>query len=409
MPAMDIRNVTKLFLLYLGLLSAPGVALHWIGTIRFDFLPLSFSSRVFWLVIVLGLMWAVYDARVRLADVVKANPLYWLLLVFAVMSVFWSAAPLVSLKDLAALASMFLIGVALARVVTPVAGFSLLQVALVTLVVGSVLVAWYVPEIGTHSRWQGAPWKGLFWQKNGLGNAATLWGVLCLAMAVSARGLAGVLTALVGVVVAVLVMWKSDSVTSYFGFAAGVGVLLVLFGIQRGWFKAWHLAVVAVLALLFVTLFYGELFKLFGRNETLTGRWSMWQTLWPIMLDRPLFGYGYDAYTHADGVVERLGGWKNMLTGGGHPHNGLIKVQLDVGVGGVILVLGMMVHLSARVVGWAKRRAFDRPRYIAAGMWTVIFLHQIAEPSMFMPVSLSVVLLVYTSLISYSPSEPRPA
>jgi O-antigen ligase len=231
-----------------------------------------------------------------------------------------------------------------------------------------------------------------------------------MALGLSSRRLSGWVLASAGIIIALLIMWKSDSVTSYFGFAAGALVLLALFAVQRNWLKAWQLAVLSGLGLLVVAGFYTELFKLFGRNETLTGRWSMWQTLWPIMLDRPLLGYGYDAYLHADGVAERLAGrWKNMLTGGGNVHNGFIRLQLDVGLVGVLLGVGMFVHLFWRLVGWIRRGEIDRPRYIAAGMWTVIFLHQIAEPSMFLPISLSVVLLVYTSLISYTPSEPRPA
>jgi O-antigen ligase len=406
---MNARNSLKIFLLYLGLLAAAGVAITWIGRIQFGALSPSFVSRSIWLVIALGLGWAVYDTRVRLPEVVRANPFFWALLGLAALSVLWSVAPMVSAKHVAVLAVMFLIGVALARTVSLEAGVGVLQVAFATMVLVSALVAWYVPEIGIHGRWVGAPWKGLFGQKNWLGNAAALWGILCLALALSSRRLSGVLGALAGIVVAVLVMWKSDSVTSYFGFAAGVAVLLALYSVQRGWFKAWHLAVLAGVALVLSAVLYTELFRLFGRNETLTGRWSMWQTLWPIMLERPLLGYGYDAYLYADGVVEGLGRWKNMLAGGGNVHNGFIRLQLDIGLVGVLLGVGMFVHLFWRLVGWIRRGEIDRPRYIAAGMWTVIFLHQIAEPSMFLPISLSVVLLVYTSLISYTPSEPRPA
>lgn len=406
---MNIRNVVKLFLLYLGLLAAANVAISWGGKLEFDVVSPQFISRAIWSVIVLGLGWAIYDARVRPLEVVRANPFFWALLVLAGLSVIWSVAPMFSAKRVVLLAVMFLIGAALARTVSFGTGVGVLQAALVTMVIGSASVVWSAPDIGLHGTIHTGSWKGLFGQKNWLGNAAALWGALCLALALSALRPSGVLVALAGIVVAVLVMWKSDSVTSYFGFAASVVVLLVLFSVQRGWLKAWQLAILSGTALLLLAVFYGELFRLFGRNETLTGRWSIWQTLWPIMLDRPLLGYGYDAYLHADGVVERLGKWKDMLAGGGNVHNGFIRLQVDVGLVGVLLGLGMFVHLFWRLVGWIRRREFDRPRYIAAGMWTVIFLHQIAEPSMFMPVSLSVVLLVYTSLISYSPSEPRPA
>lgn len=397
---MNARNAIKIFLLYLCLLTATGVTISWVVWVEFDAVSPRFLARSIWLVIVLGLGWAIFEARVRLSGVVRANPFFWVLLGLAMVSVLWSVAPVVSAKHVVLLGIMFLIGTALAQTVSFAAGIGVLQVALATLVVGSALVAWYLPEIGIHAKWMGAPWKGLFGQKNWLGNAAALWGALCLALALSARSLSGVLGALAGIVVAVLVMWKSDSVTSYLGFAASVAVLLALFAVQRGWLKAWQLAVFSGVALLLVAVFYGELFRLFGRNETLTGRWSMWQTLWPIMLDRPLLGYGYDAYLHADGVVERLGRWKNTLAGGGNVHNGFIRLQLDIGLVGVLLGVGMFVQLFWRLVGWIRRHEIDRPRYIAAGMWTVIFLHQIAEPSMFLPISLSVVLLVYTSLIA---------
>lgn len=408
MPAMDGRTLFKQLIIYFGfLLAAAGVFIEWAANLGFGLISPQLISRVIWLGIGLGLVWVLYDARIRLWAVFRANPFFWLLLFLAVASVAWSVAPAVSARRVVLLGIMFLIGTALASTLAFDAGIRVLQAGLATLVLGSVLVAWFMPEVGVHSPGYGAAWKGVFSQKNWLGNAAALWGVLCFALALSAKNMVGVAAALSTTLVAVLVMWKSNSVASYFGFAAGVLVLLSVWLVQRGWLKVGQLAALFLVCVSMALVFHAELFRLFGRNETLTGRWDIWRTLWPIMLERPLLGYGYDAYLHMDGVMERLGRWRNMLATGGDTHNGFVRLQLDMGIIGVLLGGAMFAHLFWRVVGWVRRYELNRPRYIATGLWTVIFLHQIAEPSMSKPISLSIVLLIYTSLISFERMDSR--
>jgi exopolysaccharide production protein ExoQ len=342
--------------------------------------------------------------RVRPARVLGSNPAYWALLALAALSVLWSVDPLWTARNAAVLAGTFLVGVVFAVYFPGRHGLVLIQACLGALVLLAAAVALVLPDLGVQDD---SAWRGLFAQKNWLGNAAALWVVILSALAAfGARRNQALGYTLLGVAGG-WVLWQSASVSALLGCLSGVGIVVALRLTQGGWLKPWQVPVLGLLLISVLLYEYPRVVAVLGRDPLLTGRVDMWRTLWPIMLDRPWLGYGYDAYLRAEGVPERLGRWREFFLAGADTHNGFVRLQLDVGIVGVVLAVALFAQLGVRVAGWVRAREITVERGVAASLWWMILLHQLTEPSLFMPTGLPVLLLVYSALITTAGLTPQ--
>ena len=84
--------------------------------------------------------------------------------------------------------------------------------------------------------------------------------------------------------------------------------------------------------------FFNELFELFGRDSTLSGRVTIWEVSWRIIEDRLLFGYGFDTnILFYNGIREN------------NPHNGILFVLLSQGLCGFIalfIIVCKMIRIN---------------------------------------------------------------
>ena len=354
-------------------------------------------AAALWATLVCAIAVVLVWQRVRFVDALRAIPAYWALLALAALSIVWSAAPLWTAQRVATLAGVFAVGLFFATQFSPRRSLVLIQACLGAVVLLSAAVALATPDLGV--QFDGA-WRGVFGQKNWLGNAAAFWIVISCGMLLFSRSRPSVLFSAVCCLAGCWVLWQSASVSASVGTLAGVGLAVALRLVQAGWLRAWHLLVMALVVMSLVWLEFQRLVAVVGRDPHLTGRVDMWQTLWPIMLDRPWLGYGYEAYLFADGIPERLGHWREFFLSGAGAHNGFISIQLDVGLIGVMLAVLLFIQLGLRAACWVRDRAITRERCIAASLWLVILLHQLTEPSLLMPVTLTVFLLVYTATVT---------
>jgi exopolysaccharide production protein ExoQ len=104
-----------------------------------------------------------------------------------------------------------------------------------------------------------------------------------------------------------------------------------------------------------------------GKDATLTGRTVLWSTVVERIEERPLLGYGYGAFWNTKGVlreqVRTAVGWDTP-----HSHNGLLDEWLDVGLVGVLMLLGAYVLAVKRA--WVELRAEGG----IDGLWAMSFL-----------------------------------
>lgn len=391
---------------FLGMILTSGMA----GEITVALNPTEFPTSVIlgslWCLVLVTLGAWVTLCRPSLKGLLSSNPFYWAALALALLSILWSADPLWSIRGLAMLGTTFLIAAVLAVGVSRRAGYLLLHGLFGFAIIGSVLVALIWPDMGV----QRAGWRGLFGGRSWLGNAAALWAILWIAPAFSRRDVRSALFATIAAVCAVWVLLKTGSASAKLSLFAGVYVLTGLVLIDRGWLRVWHFLVFTLVMLTVLLGLQEQIYQALGRNIRWAGRTDVvWPALWPLMLERPWLGYGYDAWLHAEGVVDRLPDrWAPKALAGADVHHGLIRMQLDIGVAGVLLVMAMFAQFGARIVRWLKTGQMNILRYTAVGLWAVIIVNQMTEPSIFMPVSLTVLLLVYTAYVTYEDNQFLP-
>ena len=149
-------------------------------------------------------------------------------------------------------------------------------------------------------------------------------------------------------------LYFSHSASSLLSLAAVLGVTAAAYVITR--FSPKMRPILMVLGMAFVALafFYTAIFNLdlqsatlqsVGKDATLTGRTYLWSEGIKAGLTRPWLGYGYSAFwAPGQPLAERY--WSEFdITSptGFHFHNSFIQTFVDVGVFGLLLIIGVVV------------------------------------------------------------------
>lgn len=104
-----------------------------------------------------------------------------------------------------------------------------------------------------------------------------------------------------------------------------------------------------------------------GRDSSLTGRTELWGASMLFGFDRPLLGYGYNAFwLGLEGRSEEI--WQIVGWAAPNAHNGLLEIWLDLGIVGVAIVI---VSFS-KCLRAAFRLVHETARWEYA--WPLLFL-----------------------------------
>ena len=263
-----------------------------------------------------------------------------LILALAVLSTAWSDDPFLTLKRAAGLVGTTAIAYYLVSRYSLDAFVDTLILAIsVTAIASAILIA-VAPEQGVMQAEYAGAWRGIFFQKNGLGvmmalGIATMQTrlahthgrhrfaliaamLLCFVLLLGSRSGTGLVTLLVLV----------------------VGVPLVL----RLWTTKFRVPAILFTGTLLVLGFCAnaagigpdQVLGLIGRDTTLTGRTDVWTIATEHISERPLLGWGYRVFWEPDGPVHRYLlkdlGWEPDSA-----HNGYLEVALNFGLAGAVI------------------------------------------------------------------------
>ena len=203
-------------------------------------------------------------------------------------------------------------------------------------------------------------WSGIYLQRNTLGSMMTIGGVVFLLLArVRLKGRAWSKSY---AAMAFGLVLLSGSVTSLLTFLILASTLLLLPRLRAKWAQTkktiWALAVVGVLAAALVATQFDNLTELLGRDNTLTGRTTLWAVSYVTGLDRPWLGYGFNAFwSGTEGPAAEV--LEVVKWNAPSAHNGLLETWLDLGIPGVLLVIFVFgrsfwrsVHSFRQQSGW---------------------------------------------------------
>lgn len=292
------------------------------------------------------------------------------LIVLVVISVGWSAIPLVTVRRGFALVCTTMIGVYLGMRYRISDQLRLLAWALGLAAVLSVVFALLLPNFGLETSGDHIGlWRGIYHQKNVLGRYMSLGGVVFLLLGLSVRRHRWVCWLFFLLSIALLLLSGSKN--------ALVSLLVAWVLIPPA--AAMRLPVSLKLPLLFLFLIFGSgiatlifadlegVFGLLGKDATLTGRTDLWPSLLEMWQEQPILGYGYSGFWAGwDGPSAEI--WKEFFWHPRHAHNGFLQVLLELGVVGVGLFMLRFIAAFPTAIAWV------RSTKQAADLWPLIYL-----------------------------------
>ena len=292
----------------------------------------------------------------RLDRVVRAWPaliLLGLTVLLAFASKWWSIDAATTQRRVIALAIAGAFAVYLGSVFRGVALPRLLTLAGLVMAVGSLVFVIAFPAIGIHRDVNDGLWRGMWYEKNQMGQV-----MVCVAVAAAAwlaSGDSRWRVPAATLVLATFLMVMTQSKTSLLCLMLGFGIVGAIWAARQG---GAVLGVLAVWGAVFAALAVGVGFMLdgptiliaLGKDPSLTGRTDIWAALMEMVRERPWTGYGYAAFWTRDSVpadiIQARTGWLVPSA-----HNGWIDLLIQVGwpgaaLVGLIFVVALMTTLA---------------------------------------------------------------
>ncbi len=293
---------------------------------------------------------------------IKNNSVLFLFIIFILLSGFWAELPQVSLRRSIALLGTTIFGTYLALRFQPSEFYRLLALVFMLLALESLLLAVFVPHIGTEPYFDGA-WRGALGFKNDFGRIMVLSATLFWLLSNKADHLRFVYLGFFALSVFLVIMSQSRSawVVSFFLLFL-IPILIYMQNSSRTFIL--RALVVIVLCAIIVTLFLlpnlDEFLALINRDTTLTGRTTIWLSAINIGIERPWLGSGYRSF------------WTESVRGflilAGHGHNSFLDMWLELGFVGLALFVTTLVIALNQAVMQMKRSSGRK------AIWPVIFL-----------------------------------
>ena len=317
------------------------------------------------------------------------------LLLLAGLSGEWSLLPDVTLRRAVALCFTSLFGLYLAARFAWRDLLNLFAAVFLVLALGTYLSVLVAPGWAIHATVHPGAWKGLWFEKNGLGQIM-VWGVLactCAALFTPERRKLWVAAAMLCVGLVIF----STSKTALLGLMLVGAGLTVVAGLRRGGLlavaTAWLALVGAGLLAALIVLAPELLLEALGRDPTLTGRTDIWSAVLRRAEERPWQGYGYGAFW-ADkqgpvGYVRNEVDWSAPTA-----HNGWLEMLLAFGWTGVIL---FGVHLAVTALAALISLGRGAYSYWAVLLVAVFALFSLSESTILQQNNLIWTLYVVTS------------
>lgn len=279
----------------------------------------------------------------RLDRIVRAWPALLLLgltVLLAFASKWWSIDAATTQRRVIALAMAGAFAVYLGSVYRGVALPRLIACAGLLMAVGSLVFVLAFPAIGIHREVNDGLWRGMWYEKNQMGQV-----MVCVSVAAAAWLAVGDRAwrvAAVTLVLATFLMVMTQSKTSLLCWLIGIGLVGAVWAARQGGavmgvLAVWGATFTAVVVGIAFTLEGPTILVALGKDPSLTGRTDIWAALMDMVAERPWTGYGYAAFwtrtsVPAD-IIQAQTGWLVPSA-----HNGWIDLLVQVGWPGAALV-----------------------------------------------------------------------
>jgi O-antigen ligase len=357
-------------------------------------------AQVLWSFLYLAMLFLIRNRIMELVRLMWQDKLIVLLLGWACVSVVWSIDRQVTIRHFVALLFTTLFGIYFGIRYNLRMQLRLISIALGVVVIASVGACLAFPEYGISSEklLETPAWQGVLSDKNNLATLVIL-AVLILVL-YFIRGIRRPLI-LVGIVLLFFLVVLTQSKTALVYFALGICAFPFLRAFQRNPPKRRKIVAFGLLVAIGLgtwTYFNWENFTYsLGKDPGLTGRFVLWGLTVVSIREKPLLGYGYDAFWssyYGPAADFRIAsGW----LGGATAQNGFLNLWLDLGLIGVLLFVVSFVIIYRKALRLAKITKNSE------GLWpitflTFLFVYGLTEISFLSRNNLYWILYISTSL-----------
>lgn len=336
-------------------------------------------------------------------------PLLLMLLALTAASYFWSLYPDVTLRRIMALAFTTLGGVALASRWRWSTLTELFATAFSIMAVASLILSTLLPSMGQmHELFPGA-WRGLWLEKNALGENMGLATIFTLVAAIMVPQRRLMWLAMAGLSAGLVIMStsKTSLLVLIISMCSLIFVAMVKSGPKRAILGTWLSLLAVSMAALFITLFTDTFFDLLGKDATLTGRTELWGGILRQMQDKVWTGLGYGV-AWDDESISGPRAWISHQAkfSAAHAHNGWLELYLGLGLPGAIIFGLWFIEMWGRSL-WS---AYARPAgWLLVPMMTAYTLTMMTESITMVWHNLRWVLFVALALKAVlSDGDPAP-
>lgn len=296
----------------------------------------------------------VYSLRTVALPIIAKSFSLWSFVSLMLLSIIWSVEPSVTLLN-----SIELLGTTVIALYV-VVRFSLkemLELVGITLSTTAVLSFGFIYGAPGHGKmdYGSGAWAGVFQEKNNLGAAMSIGVISLIALAAESRGRKRWL-AIVATLLQLVLLVGSNSATAMTNCAAGIAVLFVSLACRSARFGTTaRIVTILLLVSAFVAtsvfgINEGSIISALGRDPNLTGRTDFWPYIEQAIGDRPVLGFGYNAFfrstvgaDYLSTYVVEAGGWSPY-----HSHNSYLQILIDAGIVGFIIFIVMIGTIAVR-------------------------------------------------------------
>jgi exopolysaccharide production protein ExoQ len=294
----------------------------------------------------------------RTIQVIGRNPFLLLFAIYTALSVYWSDFPAITTRSGLLFVSTTLFGIYLANRYSIREQLKLVAVAMGLLGLMSLLIAGVMPSaaIEQNNLRQGS-WRGVFYHKNNLGLFMYLGVITAMLSALDGDRVKARLIAWSSCAIAFGLLVLSSSKTSLLI----ILILMALIPFTRSlrWQPTQLITLLTGVVLIggsvavgFVENYESLLLGL-GKDPSLSGRTDIWATVWQSAMERPWFGYGYEAFWVEDAgkcLGECAFVRATLRFDATSAHNGYVDLMASLGFVGVALFgLGLFVAYNRAI------------------------------------------------------------
>jgi exopolysaccharide production protein ExoQ len=339
--------------------------------------PNSPVAQVVWSALYVFAAFRLYAMRRQVRPLLARSFVLCTFVLLMLVSSVWSVEPTTTLYNAIELIGTTMIGFYIVVRFSLREFLEMVALTFAAITVSSVALIFGAPG---HARmdWGTGAWSGIYQDKNNLGAGMSL-AIISLSALLMRRDARYRLPILALIAASAALLVGSNSATAFTDCVVAVIVSFAAllcrsrrFGVVARVVSG--LMVVSVgLAVFVFGLTPDSILSVLGRSATLTGRTDFWPYLQQAIGDRPLLGFGYNAFFRSNVGANYLGDY--VVQAGGwtpyHAHNSFLQICLDAGYVGALLLGFVILRGFLRSI---KFIAQDPTRFAAWPLAIIVYL-----------------------------------